>query len=299
MPASQPQAQLARVAPSPTWPLDTDSIYSVLSALDSVPDLVRAAGVSTAFRVLVESVLRVRTSEGGHIHPGHVPRGFVTRILYLAWLEEITLQLYHTGDFERGQALRELGERLDPSVLAGYAPAVVLKLKDNDWLVRECALETLSKLEPDILAKYAPDVVLQLSLTDLDTDSTYSVRCAALKTLGKLRPSVLNLYATDIAHQVDETILDHADGVRKTALKTLGQIGAAALASYAPAVVRRLYDEYWYVRLAALETLCSLELSVIALVKVAKMMHEDRDADVRGAAGLLLQRQMASQHRSP
>ena len=278
--------------------LDTDSLYSVLSALDSVPDLVRAAGVSTAVRVLVQSVLRVRTSEGGHIHPGHVPRRFVTWILYLAWLEGITLQLYHTREFERGQALLELRERLDPSVLAGYAPAVVRKLKDNDWYVRKHALETLSKLEPDKLAKYAPDVVLQLRLTDLDGD-TNIVRCAALKTLGELKPSVLNLYATDIAHQVDETILDHADSVRKTALETLRQLEASALASYAPAVVRRLYDEYWYVRLAALETLCNLELSVITLVKVAKMMREDRDADVRGAAGLLLQRQMASQQRSP
>jgi HEAT repeat protein len=278
--------------------LDNDSLYSILSALGSVPDLVRAAGVSTAFRVLVESVLRVRTSEGRHIHPGHIPRGFVTWILYLAWLADITMQLYHTCEFERGQALLGLGEQLDPSVLAGYAPAVVRKLNDNDWYVRKHTLETLSKLEPNILAKYAPDVVLQLRLTDLDGD-TNTVRCAALKTLGKLKPPVLNLYATDIVRQVDEMILDHADSVRKTALETLGQLEASALASYAPAIMRRLFDEYWYVRLAALNTLCDLELSVFAREKVAKMMREDRYADVRGAAGLLLQRQMASQQRSP
>jgi vesicle coat complex subunit len=279
--------------------LDTDALYNVSCALSDVPDLVSAAGVSTAFRVAVEAVLRVRTTEQGYIHPGQIPRGFVTWILHLAWLEDINQQLYHTREFERGQALLLLGKRLDPSVLAGYAPVVVRTLNDNDWYVRTHALQTLRKLEPDILAKYAPDVVLQLSLTDHLGGNNHFVRCAALKTLSKLKQPALNLYATDIARQVDEIILDDADSVRKTALETLGQIGAAALASYVPVVVRRLHDEYWYVRLAALETLCKLELPVIAREKVATMMHEDHDADVRGAAGLLLQRQMASQQPPP
>ncbi len=264
--------------------LDEDSLYSVLLGL-SVRDLRNAAAASTHFPV--ESVLRVRTAERGYAHPGHIPHGFETWISYLAWLEDITLQLYHTKYFERGQALYGLGERLEPSVLAGYAPAVVRKLKDDDWYVRKHALETLSKLEPDVLAKYAPDVVLQLSLTDL-YENAENVRCAALETLGKLNPSVLVLYADDIVRQVDEMILEHADGVRKNALETLGKLDKPDLELYADAVVRRLYDEYWYVRRAALNTLRKLELSQTTRDKVETMMREDRDADVRhGAAALL------------
>jgi len=272
--------------------LDPDSLYIVLRTLDA-HNLVRVAHVSTDLRGPVESVLRVRTMERGHVHPDHIPPGFATWISYLAWLEDVTLQLDNTDENERIRALRRLG-RLTSSVLAGYVPAVVRKLSDNHWLVRKYALEILSRLEPAVLATYAPVVVLQLSVTDLRRD-TYTVRCAALETLCKLKSCVLNFYAPDIARQleVDDIILElGADNVlRCEALRTLCQLEASALAPYAPAVMRRLDDRYWFVRLAALKTLYKLELSVLTLcAPMIAVMMNDRDDDVKQAAALLLDR---------
>ena len=265
--------------------LDRDSLYSVFRTLD-LRDLVSAAGVSRALRFPVESVLRERTMERGYVHPVHIPPGFVTWISLFAWLEYKSLQLDDTRISERQYALRRLGERLEPSVLAGYAPAVVSKFEDNDWRVRLDALETLGKLDPDVIAKYAPAV--ERKLEDID----WSVRCAALVTLRKLKPSVLNLYAIAIARQIDETALEGAGFVRCAALKTLCQLDASALESYAPVVVRLLHDLDCYVRLEALRPLCKLELnrelSLSVCATLENMVHGDNHGRVRRDAALLL-----------
>jgi len=267
--------------------LNIDSLLYVLRGLD-VPNLVRVGCVSKDLRVVAESVLRVRTAERGHVHPDHIPNAFATWFSYLAWVEYVTLGLGHSGELVRRRSLDTLGDRLAPSVLAGYAPAVVRKLEDSDWSVRCAALETLRKLQPFVLSWYAPGVVRMLD------DNESWVRCEALETLCKLEPFVLARYAPVVVRQFEHsTIL--CDGgawdVHKAALITLCYLEPHVLALYAFAVVRMLDADAWFVRLAALNTLWKLDLSVLARYtnKVAGM-REDPHGDVRQAAALLLLR---------
>ena len=302
--------------------LDRDALYSVVRTLET-RDLVSAAGVSRALRFPVESVLRERTMERGYVHPAHIPPGFVTWISLFAWLEYNSLQLYDTHIPERQYALRRLGERLEPSVLAGYAPAAVRKFEDNYWGVRKDALGTLSKLDPGVIAKYAPAVVDKFddnewrvrlealrtfskldpdviaeyapAVVDKLDDNDWTVRCAALETLGKLKPSVLNLYAIAIARQFGETAMYNAGLVRCAALETLFQLDASALEPYVHAVVSLLRDPYVYVRQRALWSLRDLKLKLnpeLLLSVRATLVNMERDSDgaVRKTAALLLEK---------
>ena len=212
--------------------------------------------------------------------------------------------------------------KLSAEALAPHAAAVVAKLDDSDWGVREAAVETLGKLSAEALASHAAAVVAKLE------DSDRYVRRAAVQTLGKLELAVLAKYKmalrklaeldTDAVvrmgahgplHKIEptaghiETILsslENSEGqVRLDAVRALGFLEPVELAKHAAVLVARLEDSEPLVRRWAVETLAKLELAELAkyaevLQKRAKC-NEDGSDDVREAAAQAFAQLQASE----
>ena len=65
-----------------------------------------------------------------------------------------------------------------PAALAQHTEAVIARLEDDDWQVREDAVHTLGKREPATLAQHA-DALVVVHVIRLE-DSNGHVRSAAL-----------------------------------------------------------------------------------------------------------------------
>ena len=101
-----------------------------------------------------------------------------------------------------------------PRALQGaqHARAVVARLEDLHWGVREVALDTLAKLEPARLAQHTGAVVARLE------DFHSEVRMVALETLAKLEPMTLAQLAGVVFAGLEDPKSNH---VRQAACHTL------------------------------------------------------------------------------
>eukprot|EP00966_Prymnesium_polylepis_P040350 936436-Prymnesium_polylepis.1 len=144
------------------------------------------------------------------------------------------------------------------------------------------AMRTLGKLDPTVLAQHAPAIVavLEKSVKGDDAPTTMSTRVAAMRTLGKLDPTVLaqpalalldhceqdmRVFALELLRALDPAVLaQHAPAIvavleksvkgddapttmstRVAAMRTLGKLDPAALAQHAPAIVAVLEESFW------------------------------------------------------
>ena len=220
----------------------------------------------------------------------------------------VVAKLEDTNENVRQAAVQTLG-KLPADVLALHAAAVVAKLEDSNENVRQAAVETLGKLAADVLASHAAAVVAKLEDTDED------VRRVAVETLGKLPADALPPHAAAVVAKLEDS---HA-GVQQAAVQTLGKLELAELTKYkealqklaeqdAEAVVQmtahvvlhkieptaghiaailsRLEDSEWSVRLAVVRALGKLEPLERANYAEAlqKRANEDLDSGVRDAA---------------
>ncbi len=199
------------------------------------------------------------------------------------------------------------GIETEPAALVTYAPALVAKLEDSSWAVRQAAVQRLGSLEQATLSQHEPTLA---KLWDTDR----KVRQAAVKGLGEGEPAALQKYAPALAIKFADDAADEVRAAAATALcklelavlqqhlptlaklcdpipmkvvaavEALGKLEPSALTQHAPALVAKLEDSVGGVRKAAVEVLGKLEpafLTQHAPALVAKL--EDR-WDVRKAA---------------
>ena len=60
------------------------------------------------------------------------------------------------------QAACETLRKLDPAVLASYAPVVITKLNDGESGERQLTCEKLVQLDPEVLATHVPAAIAKL-----------------------------------------------------------------------------------------------------------------------------------------
>ena len=123
------------------------------------------------------------------------------------------------------------------------------RLNDSDSQVRLQAVETLGNREPAALAAYAPALVAKLG------GFRRSRAQDGVSGLSKIGPAVLAMHASVIA----ATNSRHSDWrVRYAAMGLLGKLEPGVLAQHAPAIVARLQESRWQVRVEVVETLGKL-----------------------------------------
>ena len=185
---------------------------------------------------------------------------------------------------ERQSVLARMAEELDCGVdLPGHARAVVRLLKDSvpgsNWKVRRQAVETLGKLEPAALAQHGAALATRLE------DSHQWVRQKAVETLGKLEAAALAQHQQAIAKVAKEDSIVY---VQMEARVVMHKLEPAA--GHGAALVARLVDSDWHVRLAAAAQLGNLEAAALAQHQqsIAKAAEEDSEARVQIAARVVM-----------
>ena len=134
--------------------------------------------------------------------------------------------------------------RLEPTVLAGHASAIVDMLEDSDASVRYNALETLAKLEAAVLGQHAAAIAQQLD-PHLNNDMM-EFEQTHHSFPPRLRPPVI-----DLRVGCEGPRYWSGAKVRLMALETLGKMDAATLAKHAAAIVAKFEDSMGEVRFSA------------------------------------------------
>jgi hypothetical protein len=139
-------------------------------------------------------------------------------------------------------AMGTLG-RLDPTVLATQAPAIVAVLEDSYsshyWGVCTATLCILCKLDPTVLAAHAPAIGALLDgCYDKSRKTSPKMHKAAKRALGKIDPAVLAEHA--VAAHLNK---DYKETWRDLALKYLGELAPAVLGEHATAIAALLKED--------------------------------------------------------
>lgn len=168
---------------------------------------------------------------------------------------------------------------LGSATVKGHLPRIVELVMDEDWGVRNAAVDALSSLPSDILGQCGSNLAAGLMNDDPEVcQATMEIMC-------RLHPDDLEPHVL----QVLNLLLNPDFKIRCGALKVLQQVPPKPLKEHISRITPLLNDDDWIVRLNALKVLGAMQMQDIRKhIRLIIDCFNDEDWSVRLAASELL-----------